>query len=159
MRPQRVIVFYLNGFSTIRRVMEVVNHDAGMLSNYEVYTLLQEAQTKLSKIKGPNRRLQNLATIAYETNKYLSETPCKMQSRRIIEDFLMALGPFKLTRAEKLQLLNLRPTTAVEVHLIVEECEERLTEEQVDDLIKVVAEKLPGPADEDTADEAKRDEP
>lgn len=140
--------------------MEVVNHNAGMLSNYEVYTLLLEAQSSLAKIKGPNRRLENLATIAYETNKYLSETPCKLQSPEVIGDFLMALGPFKLTRAEKLQLLNLRPTTAVEIHLIVEECEERLTEQQVDELLKVVEEKLPGPssADEDIADEAKGEE-
>jgi hypothetical protein len=138
--------------------MEVVNHNAGMLSNYEVYALLQESQTKPSKIKGPNRGLENLATIAYETNKYLSETPCKMQSPKVIEDFLMALRPYKLTRAEKLQLLNLRPMTAVEIHLVVEECEERLTERQVDELLKLVAERLPGPADEDIADEVKREE-
>ncbi|XP_062522761.1 DNA-directed RNA polymerase III subunit RPC9-like [Corticium candelabrum] len=138
--------------------MEVVNHNAGMLSNYEVYTLLQEAQ---AKIKGPNRRLENLATIAYETNKYLTDTSCTLQTPQIIKDFLTALHPFKLTRAEKLQLLNLRPTTAVEIHSIIEECEERLSEDQVDEVMKIVGDVLPGVAveGEREGDECKEEEP
>ncbi|KHN71440.1 hypothetical protein Tcan_02266 [Toxocara canis] len=50
---------------------------------------------------------------------------------------------FQLTAAEILQVINLRPSTEIEVQLIVEECEERLTEEQMTQLVNIVCENLP----------------
>jgi len=78
--------------------------------------------------------------------RHLEGTPAQFQSAKIIKDFKLAVEPFKLMKAEKLQLLNHRPTTAVEIQLMVEENEERLTEEQLDELINVVKTILPGVA-------------
>lgn len=115
--------------------MSVVDRHVALLSNYEVYALLGEVRRNShgKKHRGP----QNLATIVYETAEYLGETPCKDQSPEIIQRVLKALQPYKLTKAEKLQLLNLRPSTDVEFHMIVAECEERFTEAEMKAIMEI----------------------
>ncbi|XP_045895850.1 DNA-directed RNA polymerase III subunit RPC9 isoform X2 [Micropterus dolomieu] len=125
-----------------------------MLSNYEVFKLLTDLKEQ-RKESGKNKHStgqQNLNTIMYETLKHLSKAPCSRQSPEIVKDFLTTMKPHKLTKAEKLQLLNHRPQTAVEIQLMVEESEERLSEQQIEELIQTVADILPGdPELENTA--------
>ncbi|XP_045896100.1 DNA-directed RNA polymerase III subunit RPC9-like [Micropterus dolomieu] len=134
--------------------MEVKNANSAMLSNYEVFKLLTDLKEQ-RKESGKNKHStgqQNLNTIMYETLKHLSKTPCSRQSPEIVKDFLTTMKPHKLTKAEKLQLLNHRPQTAVEIQLMVEESEERLSEQQIEELIQTVADVLPGdPEQENTA--------
>ncbi len=46
--------------------------------------------------------------------------------------------PYKLTRGELLQLANLGPRTAVEVFLVVADCEARLGDDGVDAVLSAV---------------------
>ncbi|XP_011646551.1 DNA-directed RNA polymerase III subunit RPC9 [Pogonomyrmex barbatus] len=104
-----------------------------LLSNYEVLDILQN--TKSYK----KQKMNQLATITYQTIKYLEDTPCKKQNPEKIREFLKAMEPIKLTKAEKLMLLNLCPTTPLEIQLMVEESEERLSEEEVETVLRIVA--------------------
>ncbi len=126
--------------------MEVIDDNAAMLSNFEVYTQLKEIQSEQSRHRRTNKHQQHLATILYSTLKHLEKTPCKDQNPTIISQFMLALMPFSLTKAEKLQLLNQRPTTAVEIQLMIEESEERLTENQIAQLLEIISTTLPGEA-------------
>jgi DNA-directed RNA polymerase subunit F len=132
--------------------MQVINDNSAVLSNYEVFSLLQDIQSGSNGQRKPGNGQQQLATITYETVKYLESTPAAQQSPEVIERFSTALKPFGLTKAEHLQLLNHRPTSDIEIQLLVEESEERLSEEELYQLIEVVKETLPAKPD-DSSDE------
>uniref|UniRef100_A0A3P8TFM0 DNA-directed RNA polymerase III subunit RPC9 n=1 Tax=Amphiprion percula TaxID=161767 RepID=A0A3P8TFM0_AMPPE len=124
--------------------MEVKNANAAMLSNYEVFKLLTDLKEQ-RKDSGKNKHSvgqQNLNTIMYETLKYLSKTPCSRQSPEIVKEFLTTMMPHKLTK-------SVRSDRDKD---LVEESEERLSEEQIEELIQTVADVLPGdPEQENTA--------
>lgn len=125
--------------------MEILDESSAMLSNFEVFTLLQELQAGQKSQKRTSKSNQHLATISYSTLKYLEKMPCQFQTEEIISNFMKVLEPFNLTKAEKLQMLNHRPTSAVEIQLMIEESEERLTEDQIDELLQLITTHLPGP--------------
>ncbi|XP_034246283.1 DNA-directed RNA polymerase III subunit RPC9 [Thrips palmi] len=133
--------------------METINPNSAMLSNFEVLSLLQELNAEQKKRRVA--RFSPLATIIYEATRYLEDTPCKHQSADQVRNFLTALKEFKLTKAEKLMLLNNPPTTALEVQVMVEESEERFSEDEVERLLQIVQETLTTPSkDEDEASDS-----
>ncbi|XP_066595912.1 DNA-directed RNA polymerase III subunit RPC9 [Prorops nasuta] len=118
--------------------MEVLKDCSAYLSNYEVLDILQNIKSNKKQKMTQNQ----LATITYQTVRYLEDTPCKIQSPEKIKDFLQAIEPFKLTKCEKLTLLNICPKTALEIQLIVEDSEDRLTEEEVESLLHIITNHL-----------------
>ncbi len=49
--------------------------------------------------------------------------------------FILCAQPFNLSRAEVLNLINLCPSSPVEVFLVVDNCDQRLTDEQARALV------------------------
>uniref|UniRef100_H2LB16 DNA-directed RNA polymerase III subunit RPC9 n=1 Tax=Oryzias latipes TaxID=8090 RepID=H2LB16_ORYLA len=130
--------------------MEVKNANAAMLSNYEVFKLLTDLKEQRKDAGKSKHSLgqQDLNTIMYETLKYLSKTPCSRQSPEIVREFLTTMMPQKLTKAvSKKSNLNI----ALISFQMVEESEERLTEEQIEELIQTVAGVLPGDPEQENA--------
>lgn len=141
--------------------MEILNKNTAFLSNCEVFGLLQQtkedlARKVLAKKSKNNTNLtdsqqinvdKHLPTVVYESLRFLEKTPCAQQTPEVIRNFLLKLdahpGRFKLTKIEKLQLLNHRPASAVELQVVIEDSEERFTLEQMDELLEFVLENLP----------------
>lgn len=124
------------------------------LSNYEVYLVVKqihdtntERESGKRGKKGQNRTLEHcnfgLNTVTYETLKYLEQTPCVEQNPTIIKQFYHEVKKFDLKKTEILQILNLRPTTPVELQLIIEDSETRLTEAQSNELVDLIRTLLP----------------
>ncbi|KAK9297813.1 hypothetical protein QLX08_008583 [Tetragonisca angustula] len=115
--------------------MEVLKDCSAYLSNYEVLNILQNIKSD----KKQKMKQNQLASITYQTVRYLEETPCKRQIPEKIRGFLKALEPYNLTKCEKLTVLNMSPKTPLEIQLIIEDSEDRLTDDEVNSLLQVVA--------------------
>jgi DNA-directed RNA polymerase subunit F len=117
-------------------MMQVASQSIVLLSNAEVLDLLKEVSTKGKRGK---RSQSNTATISYETMKYLEETPASLMPHMdLIRELTSKLKPFNLTKSEKLEIINHLPTSLVELQLVIEESEERLTEDQMNQLLNII---------------------
>ncbi|KAG6377172.1 RNA polymerase Rpb4-domain-containing protein [Boletus reticuloceps] len=143
--------------------MEVLHPRAALLSNFEVLTLLREldadhvARTKTAlRIKKEEDAAgkptlephteevsENLRTVELETIQYLSADyqPTLQQSEHGISQLVRDLAPLSLTKAEKLQVVNLAPTEPVELYVIIEELEDRLGD-CMDEILGIVTRSL-----------------
>ena len=98
----------------------------GLVTNYEALVHLKEMKKKLG-----NKQMENFHTVEYEIEKYLGDIP---------RDKVMKIVNTKfegLTKFEKFQLVNIMPTSLVEMYLIIEECEERFTESEIQKMLAI----------------------
>ncbi|KAH7912543.1 RNA polymerase Rpb4-domain-containing protein [Hygrophoropsis aurantiaca] len=145
--------------------MEVKNPRSALLSNFEVLSLLREldadhiartkAAVRVKKEEDASAKhlhdprtdeiSENLRTIELEAIQYLSADyqPTRQQSPAKISQLVRDLAPFNLTKAEKLQIVNLAPTELVELYVIVEELEDRLGD-RMHDLLAVISKSVDG---------------
>ncbi|KAI7829997.1 RNA polymerase Rpb4-domain-containing protein [Kickxella alabastrina] len=125
--------------------MEVINRQEALLTNYEVLLVLQEEDErhKAQQSSGQGRYPENVTTLKFEALQYLNNTACTTQSVEQISELKRQLEEYELTKAEILQIINLRPKTLVEFHFIIEECGERFGAEDLEQLVEIVAAALP----------------
>ncbi|RZF37787.1 hypothetical protein LSTR_LSTR007149 [Laodelphax striatellus] len=116
------------------------NKDAHILSNFEVFKLLNELKTS----SGTQGHSSNLATIVYETSHYLQDEPCGKQNAASIDKMLTHLDqfPVQLTKMEKLMIVNNVPSTSLELSLAIKYADERLNEEQIEELTQTVTQEF-----------------
>jgi len=112
--------------------MEIKRSNVATLSNYEVMSHLHKIKDRKNKTKG------QLATITYETLRYLEKSPCAQQTTQSVVSCLKALEAYNINKNEKLMILNNPPTTPLEIQLIIEESEERLSDDQVEEILQLV---------------------
>ena len=110
--------------------MEIVSRNDGILCNHEVFDIVTE---RMSRSTRSNADSQNRETIERKLIKYMNSRDKCVSSVEAIGNFIEDLKErnISLTKAEIMVMLNHLPTTVVEIHLIVEECVERLDEDDI----------------------------
>lgn len=94
-----------------------------------------------NKISVINNVFLNLFSL--KVCEYLQKnTSCTSVSQESIQDFLEKSQYFDLTPQERLQIVNICPTTLVEIYLIIENCESRLGQERAEELLYLAKETL-----------------
>jgi DNA-directed RNA polymerase subunit F len=73
-----------------------------------------------------------------QVRRYLNSTPAHTQQREPLEALLKSLDQYGLSKAERLQIVNLMPTQLVELYLIVSKIEERFSEDEIARLLEII---------------------
>lgn len=115
--------------------MELVEASSEVMSNREVLDILENYASK---------KQTNLATILYETTSYLKSSPAASSTLSSVAEFLDAIKEkqYDLSKMEKVQLVNLKPERETELYLIIDNIEEKLTDEQRVELLELIRTKL-----------------
>ena len=137
------------------------------MTNFEVMRFLKEQKDSIKPPKGKKEKgskaqkvNKSLLTVTLETLSWLENSPAGVQEEHHIKEFAQQLsdlcqeGSMQLSKEEVVQLINHRPGSAVEIQLLLENSEERFTEDQVEKLLQIVDECLPPlPQEEDDNEE------
>jgi hypothetical protein len=103
--------------------------------------------------------------------EYFNEAPSPLASKpfpyneNTIKTLIERLRPYSFAKAELLMIMNLRPTNAGNLNTVVEEMEDRFSDEQQEEIVAIIGEVLGRPDGEaerqamtDNAKEAREEE-
>lgn len=127
--------------------MKIIKARDGMLTNAEVLWRVNEIkQQQLTSELGASP--DNLEIVISELQVHLQQRPAgndkSPQSAENISQFMTALrssGIF-LEKAEVLQIINSAPSSLPVLYTLVEECEERFTDQQSEHLLELCSQYL-----------------
>ncbi|KAL1821062.1 hypothetical protein DCAR_0417442 [Daucus carota subsp. sativus] len=120
--------------------MKILKANAGALTNFEVLEFLRSRGAG----KDATRVIAPVAPSEYKVFDYLEQSVARYQTKESITDFISRSEKFKLAKAEIINVINIRPSSVVELDSIVEDCDGRFGE-NIDELVDMVAEVFPLP--------------
>lgn len=132
--------------------MKILSSNVCCVTNVEALEMLRERHAlregerekkRYKAAPAASRRIREVDSTTKLAEAYLEKTPAGQQSVDQVAScmgFLRGRGDarardLKLTSAERLQILNLAPTGAVVIHAVVDDCEERLDQDAVDEIV------------------------
>ncbi|KAM0854781.1 hypothetical protein ACQ4PT_050218 [Festuca glaucescens] len=142
--------------------MKIEKANAGHLTNFEVLDFLRTRGAKTD----PMGCLGAVAASECKVYEFLLKTPACNQTKESVSEFAKRCEGFKLTHAEKQNIINWRPSSVPDVFSMVEECEKRFSrdehgvickpDERVKEILNLIDEVLP-PAPTEPEDEVMED--
>ncbi|MCJ1473724.1 hypothetical protein MMC13_002375 [Lambiella insularis] len=137
--------------------LQILASQSATLTNHEVLSHLHSLSSRRAQpnsktpapLPTPSLKAPNYETILKELTEYLSTSPlptyaAPFYSAAATRTLLQRLKPYHLTKAETLMVLNLRPRDLGLLDCVVEECDERFSEEQQEAILRIVGEVLGG---------------
>ncbi|PWZ38486.1 DNA-directed RNA polymerase III subunit RPC9 [Zea mays] len=125
--------------------------NAGVLTNFEVLDFLRSRGAKID----PMGCLGAVAVSECKVYEYILKTPACNQTRESIYEFVKRSEGFRLAEADKLNVINWRPSSTADAYAMIEECGKRFSrdergeacdeDERVQEFLDMVKEVLPAP--------------
>ncbi|KAI8561257.1 hypothetical protein RHMOL_Rhmol04G0324600 [Rhododendron molle] len=111
------------------------------LTNFEFLDFLRSRGAAVD----PTRVIVSVAPSEVKVFNYLEQTVACNQTRESVAEFLKKSDKYKLVKAEILNIINIRPSSVVDIDPLVSDCERRLGE-SIEEFVELVAEVFPAPA-------------
>ncbi|KAI9046772.1 hypothetical protein LZ554_009509 [Drepanopeziza brunnea f. sp. 'monogermtubi'] len=129
--------------------MKILEAQSATLTNYEVFTHLK-AQRNGSRKNGRPTDLDNMVHELFEYFKdpaWLSPLASKplTYNERTIKTLLQRLRHWDFTKGEVIMILNHRPAKPENLNTMVQEMEQRFTDEEQLEIVQIIAEVLGKP--------------
>lgn len=118
--------------------MKVLSYHDGHVTNSEVYSIVRKRREDKIHKKGIEYAGRNW--IDHKVVQYCEATG-QLQQVDELKGYISAVQAldFNLSQEEMIQLLNLRPKQPVDIFLIVNDCSERFSDDQVDELLQALS--------------------
>ncbi|XP_076888845.1 DNA-directed RNA polymerase III subunit rpc9-like [Bidens hawaiensis] len=117
--------------------MKILVEHAGPLTNFEVLDFLKSR----GAAKDPTRVLAPLAPSEFKVYDNLAKGAAASQTRESINEFVDKCKPYKLTKNEIVNIINIRPSSGAEIFPLIENIEERV--ENSEELVELVMQVFP----------------
>eukprot|EP00388_Colpodella_angusta_P014623 GDKJ01036533.1.p1 GENE.GDKJ01036533.1~~GDKJ01036533.1.p1 ORF type:complete len:125 (+),score=26.03 GDKJ01036533.1:21-395(+) len=113
----------------------------GPLTNFEVLQLLQQEKTSDTNVKEMD---QNEIRVALSTAALRDTLTSQFDdvSENAVSEFIERAADFDLTEAEFVQIINCRPNGLPVLYAIIEECDQRYSDVQVEQLLSIIKETI-----------------
>ncbi|RYP26216.1 hypothetical protein DL768_011781 [Monosporascus sp. mg162] len=136
--------------------MKILESQNAVLTNLEVYEFLsaQAKEYQEQKRRGPG----NQETLRKELLQYFEAFPSPLSQKplpfdaAVIPALLQRLRAYQITKGEFVMIFNMRPTNIPTLNAVIEDMEERFTQDEQEDIVNGIAEVLgsfPPPPEED----------
>jgi len=127
--------------------MEVKCINGGLLTNIEVIEILKEkaeSRSKTSSSTATQLEFQNREAVTSKVLKYGERMGYEKYTSVGIAKMLSQIKAldYGLTEAELMQIGNMLPRQAVELHPLIEDCDKRFDEEKLESLLEAITKSL-----------------
>ncbi|CAN4115013.1 unnamed protein product [Withania somnifera] len=121
--------------------MKILEANAGGLTNFEVLDFLRSRGAG----RDPTRVIVPIAPSEFKVYDYLEQTAAGNQTRQVIDEFLGKCKSIDLAKAEILNIINILPSSLVELYPIIEEYDTRFGEaaETMEEFVETMVQLLP----------------
>lgn len=121
--------------------MKILEANAGALTNFEVLDFLRSRGAG----RDPTRVIVPIAPSEFKVYDYLEQTAACNQTRQVVGEFLEKCKTINLAKAEILNIMNIRPSSPVELYPIIEEYDTRFGEaaEKMEEFVETIVQLLP----------------
>ncbi|CCH45831.1 DNA-directed RNA polymerase III subunit [Wickerhamomyces ciferrii] len=127
-----------------------------LLSNFEVNQHLIEIQSKNQWLNNNNTNKKkrafnpNLEEVTKQTTFYFENIgPVPQQNIENITQMMKDLSKFKLEKIEKLQIINSAPQSLVTLYAVIEECDQRFNEQEIEEILQIIQTHFPQQAEDE----------